>query len=207
MKNLLAILIPYTPDREQLLNRVIAQIHEQMKDHPVIIITNLDKGHKNGGKTTGEKRNELLDAARENNASHVAFVDSDDLIGPNYIERNMEGVYANADCCELWGQYYENGKMMNPFHHSIVHDHWYQDEKFYYRNPNHLNTIKLEHFNSVVFQDKTVGEDAWMSIDMQKTGRLKVEHPIKEIIYSYFAGGRKDHSKEMAMALKRGTKL
>jgi hypothetical protein len=207
MTPLLAILIPYTPDRQHLYDRVTAQIREQILHHPVIIIPKLTRHSKAGGPTTGQKRNECLEDARQRGASHIAFVDSDDLVSPHYIEQIIPGVYGDYDCCELWGQYYENGKQFNPFHHSIAHTHWWQDDKFYYRNPNHLNVIKLDLLNGIRFQDKTIGEDGHYSIDLQKAGVLKKEYPIKEIIYYYFAGSRKDHNQEPIMAARRGTKL
>lgn len=207
MTPLLAILIPYTHDRKPLLDRLLKQLDEQIKDHPVTVIAHLDKGAKRGGKTTGKKRNELLDAARKEGATHVSFIDSDDLISPTYIETVMPCVYGDYDCCELWGQYYENGKQFNPFHHSVKHDHWWQDEKFYYRNPNHLNVIKLSLLENIRFQDKTIGEDGHFSIDIQKAGILKNEYPIKEIIYYYFAGSKKNHAQEPLMAERRGVKI
>jgi hypothetical protein len=205
MTPLLAILIPYTPDREQLVKRVLKQLGEQIKNHPVKVIECLSVHSKHGGPSTGSNRNSLLESARQVNASHIAFIDSDDLISPRYIDAVMPGVYGDYDCCELWGQYYENGKQFNPFHHSIVHDHWWQDDKFYYRNPNHLNVIKLDLLKNIRFQDKTIGEDGHFSIDLQKAGVLKKEYPIKEIIYYYFKGG--DTSTQMETVLKRGTKL
>lgn len=205
MNPLLALLIPYTHDRQALYDRVVRQINDQISFHPVIIIPELTKHSKQGGPTTGAKRNILLDKARQAGASHVAFIDSDDLISPNYIEAVMPAVYGGYDCAELWGMYYENGKQFNPFHHSIIHDHWWQDSKFYYRNPNHLNTIKLSLLKDIRYQDKTVGEDGHFSIDIQKAGVLKREYPVKEIIYYYFKGG--DTSTQMATAQQRGTTL
>jgi glycosyltransferase involved in cell wall biosynthesis len=207
MTPLLAILIPYTPDRKIVCDRVTNLLYSQINEHPVIIIKNLTRRHKDGGPTTGFKRNQLLEGARNNGASHVAFVDSDDLVSPNYIEAVMPGVYGDYDCCELWGQYYENGKQMNPFHHSIVHDRWWQDSKFYYRNPNHLNVIKLSLLNNIKFKDQTIGEDGHFSIAIHESGVLKNEYPIKEIIYYYFAGGNKNHIQEPGMAQRRGVKL
>lgn len=207
MTPLLAILIPYTPDRQRLYDRVAAQIIEQRKHHPVIVLTKVSKHSNEGGPTTGQKRNALLDAARDHNASHIAFVDSDDLVSPRYIDAVMPAVYGDYDCAELWGQYYENGKQMNPFHHSIKHDHWWQDDRFYYRNPNHLNVIKLDLLKDIRFQDKTVGEDGHYSIDLQKAGVLKKEYPVNEIIYYYFAGRNKNHELEPMMAQRRGTTL
>lgn len=209
MKPLLAILIPTTPDRQRLLDRLMKELDKQRVGHEVIIIINETLSAKEGGPTTGAKRNQLLDAAREQGASHIAFIDSDDLISPRYIEAVMPAVLGDYDCAELWGQYYENGKIFNPFHHSIIHDHWYQDSKFYYRNPNHLNVIKLSLLDNISFQDKTIGEDGHYSIDIQKAGVLKNEYPIKEILYFYFAGAesRKNHDWEVKEVQRRGTAL
>jgi glycosyltransferase involved in cell wall biosynthesis len=209
MTPLLAILIPFTPDRQLLHDRVSKQIEDQIGGHPVEIISYKTESNKNGGPTTGAKRNRLLELARENNASHIAFVDSDDLVSPRYIEAVMPGVYGDYDCCELWGQYYVLEKPGMPFHHSIQHDHWWQDNKAYYRNPNHLSVIKLAHLHDIRFQDKTVGEDGHYSIDIQKTGRLKKEYPVKEIIYHYFDGDKtkKNHALEPMITQRRGTKL
>lgn len=207
MTPLLAILIPYTPDRQGLFYRVAAQLREQIKEHPVIVIPYLTPHSRSGGPTTGEKRNWLLDKARAQGASHIEFVDSDDLVSHHHIDTVMPAVYGDYDCAELWGQYYENGKQMNPFHHSIKHDHWWQDERFYYRNPNHLNVIKLELLKDIRFQDKTIGEDGHYSIDLQKAGVLIKEYPINEIIYYYFAGRNKNHDLEPLMVQRRGTTL
>lgn len=208
MKNNLAILIPTTPDRHKLLDRLLKQIEPQIRGrHNVEVLINETAPHKLGGPTTGAKRNTLLDRAREMGATHVAGIDSDDLISDRYFDVVMPGVYGDYDCCELWGQYYENGKQFNPFHHSIVHDHWWQDDRFYYRNPNHLNVIKLDLLKNIRFQDKTIGEDGHFSIDIQKEGLLKKQYPVNEIIYYYFAGRNRDHEFELETARRRGTAL
>jgi hypothetical protein len=206
MKPLLAILIPTLYQNATLYDRVHAELQKQIGDQPVIIIPELD----NRTLTTGAKRNLLLDKARAlQTVTHVAHFDDDDLPGPNYIKHGMETVEGDYDCCELWGQYYENNKQMNPFHHSIAHDHWWQDDAFYYRNPNHLNFIKLSLLDDIKFQDKTIGEDGHFSIDLQKLGVLRREKPCGEIIYHYFAGNKKlkDHAQEPLMAQRRGTRL
>lgn len=177
-----AILIPTLSERQQLLNRVIAEIDRQRKGHDVIVITLSD----NREKTTGQKRNELIQAAVNANAEYVAFVDDDDMIGENYIKRNMDGIAMGFDCNSLMGRIYFKGKPGNPFHHSIIYDHWWQDAKMYYRNPNHLNCIRLDKIKDIPFRDQTIGEDGHFSIDIQKAGVLKTEYQIKEIIYHYY---------------------
>lgn len=178
----LAILIPTLTSRERLFSRLMAEIDRQREGKDVIVITLKD----NGEKTTGHKRNELIQAAVNANAEYVAFVDDDDMIGENYVKLNLEGISMGFDCNSLMGRIYFKGKPGNPFHHSIVYDHWYQDDKMYYRNPNHLNCIRLEKIKDIPFQDQTIGEDGHWSIDIQKAGVLKTEFQIKEIIYHYY---------------------
>lgn len=194
------ILIPTLPERKLLLDRLIKEILRQMNEHglsggvneedwhdmetDVCILVNED----NREKTTGKKRNELIQRAVEFGAKAIAFVDDDDLIGPTYIQRAMEFVESGLDCAELFGQYYENGKKGNPFHHSLKYDHWFQDATMYYRNPNHLSFLRLDKVKDIKYQDITIGEDGQYSIALQNDGVLKTEYPIPEIIYYYFAG-------------------
>lgn len=178
----LAVLIPTLTDRAKLLNRLMAELDRQRKGKDVIVITLEDSGEK----TTGQKRNELIQSAVEAEAEYVSFFDDDDLPGENYITRNLEGIAGGFDCCSLTGRIYFKGKPGNPFIHSIKYDHWWQDKNFYYRCPNHLNCIKLELIKDISFQDKYIGEDGNFSMDVQKAGVLKTEFEIKEIIYHYY---------------------
>lgn len=136
-------------------------------------------------------------------------MDADDLVGPNYVKVGLDTMAGGYDCAELWGQYYENNKMMNPFHHSIKYKEWSQDAKYYYRNPNHLNFIKLSLLEKIKFKDQTVGEDGHFSIDLQKANILHRQYPCNEIIYYYFAGSKKlkKHDQEQLWANQRGTKV
>lgn len=177
-----AILIPALSNRAKLLNRLLAELDRQRKGKDVVVIVLSD----NGEKTTGTKRNELIQAAMGIEAEYVAFVDDDDMVSPNYIDLNLEGIAMGLDCNSLLGRIYFKGKPGNIFHHSIIYDHWWQDSKMYYRNPNHLNCIRLEKIKDIPFKDQTIGEDGHFSIDIQKAGVLKTEFQIKEIIYNYY---------------------
>lgn len=207
MKPLLAILIPSTPDRQRLLDRLMKELDRQRAGHDCVVITNLTFKENEGGPTTGFKRNELVRKAFEINASHITFFDDDDIPGPTYVQRNMEAVNGDYDTIELWGQYYESNKIMNPFHHSIKYDRWFQDKNTYYRCNNHLNLMKLELIKDIPFQDKTVGEDGNWSMDIQRAGVLKKEYPVNEITYFYFAGRNKNHDWEVKEVQRRGIAL
>lgn len=206
MKPLFAILIPFTPDRRRLLDRLMGELDKQRVGHDCVIITHETEHSKDGGPSTGAKRNDLLDKAREQNASHIAFVDVDDLIGPNYIVRNMECVNGDYDCGELYGRIYFHNKPGNIFHHSIEYKEWFQTDKMYMRMPNHLNCIRLDHCNEILFQDKTVGEDFWWSEGLRLSGRLVNQYPIKEVIYHYLCGKR-DYNLELELVKQLGNSI
>lgn len=198
-----AVLIPTLPERKELLQRVINVLLAQMNDLDLLGGVNEKDAPEcemdvsiliysdNREKTTGEKRNELVEWAIEFGAKGIAFIDDDDLVGPTYIKRAMEFVDSGMDCAELFGQYYENGKKLNPFHHSLKYDHWFQDAKMYYRNPNHLSFLRLDKVKDIKYPHITIGEDGQYSIALQKAGVLKTEYPIPEIIYYYYAGNPK----------------
>lgn len=185
----LAILIPTTPDRKPTFDRLINELTRQSKGFNVEILINEDKGHKNGGKTTGTKRNELMQAAVKTGAQYVAHFDSDDMPGSNYIQCNFEGIEKGVDCCSLWGQiYWKAMKPGKPFHHSLKYDRWFEDSRYYFRTPNHLNCVKLDLVKHIPFPDQTFGEDGKWSEAVHAAKVLKTEYEINEVIYHYYAG-------------------
>lgn len=191
MRPKLAILIPTIDGRETYFNRLISTLEEQKKwfpDNDVIILTLKDGGYRNGGKNIGAKRNELIQMAVNAGASHRAFIDDDDMVSNEYLKLNMPGVYGNYDCNSLVGIYSENG-IINPkkhiFIHSLKYDKWWEDDTTYYRNPNHLNVIKLELVKDIIFEDKNFGEDGCFSEELARQNKVKTEYEITEPFYQY----------------------
>lgn len=182
MNPLLAILIPTLPERQRLLNRLLAELDKQRVNKNVIIILSEDQKQW----TTGGKRNALVAAAVQNNATHISFADDDDMIGTTYIQRGIEFMESGLDCAELWGNYYVRGKLIKPFHHSIAHKEWYEDKRAYYRCVNHLNFQKLSLVKDIPFPDQNFGEDGKQSYAMRDAGVFKTEYKIPEVIYHYY---------------------
>lgn len=195
-----ALLIPTLPERKPLRDRLITEILRQMNelglsggvnesDWPdletdVCILINED----NREKTTGKKRNELIQKADELGACAVAFIDDDDMIGPTYIKRAMEFANSGYDVCELWGQIYWSGKKGKPFHHSIKYKEWNEDDKIYMRTPNHLNFMTLDLIKNIPFPDQSFGEDGQASYAWRDAGVFNTEMPCKDILYHYHCG-------------------
>jgi hypothetical protein len=186
--NKLAILIPTLESRSFLLKRcmtnLVAQILHAKADEDVKILTLLD----NGEMSTGAKRNQLVKDAAELGFETYAFIDDDDLPGPTYIQRGLEFVASGMDCASLVGQIYWDGKPGKPFLHSLEWKEWFEDDKFYYRMPNHLNFVRMDKVKDIQFPDQKFGEDGQWSYAVRDAGVLKTEFKIEEVIYHYFCG-------------------
>lgn len=196
----LAILICTLPERKQLLNRLVIQLLQQMNDldltggvgemdtveceMDVCILINED----NREKTTGKKRNELVELAVKFGANTVAFVDDDDLVGVSYLKTAMEFVNSDCDCCELWGNIYWSGKKGKPFHHSIEYKEWYEDDKTYFRTPNHLNFMRVALIKDIPFPCQNFGEDGQASYAWRDAGVFKKQMPCSDVLYHYYVG-------------------
>lgn len=187
----LAILIPTLTERKHLFERCYNELTRQINalENPSDVkIFPLEDQRQH---TTGAKRNDLKDAAYIQGYKYGAFLDDDDMPRENYIKLQLEVANSGLDCGSLWGQIYWNGKPGKPFHHSVVYTAATEDDKFYYRAPNHLNAINLHLVRDIRFQDKNFGEDGCWMEDIQKARVLKTEYQINEIIYDYFCGHTK----------------
>lgn len=139
--------------------------------------------------TIGEKRNRLLSQAK---GKYICFIDDDDSVSWNYVLLLMQGIEKDVDCCSLVGLYRVDGKDDGLFEHSIKY-HKYktnkQDEGVvlikYERYPNHLNCIRASIAKQFKFPEKNWGEDTDWATQIKKSGLLKTEHIIDQIIYYY----------------------
>lgn len=184
----IGILIPTLTSRKELFNRVHAELIIQVVENGAQFYVGIFVNEDNGEKTTGTKRNELVEEAQSMGVQAIAFFDDDDLPGPTYIKRGLEFLHSGLDCAELWGNIYWNGKAGKPFHHFIECKEWWEDDKFYYRCPNHLNFMNLDKVKDFKFPDQNFGEDGQWSMAIKEAGVLKTQYAIPEVIYHYFNG-------------------
>jgi hypothetical protein len=131
----------------------------------------------------GEKRNSLLQSC---NGTYCCYIDDDDKITEDYF-KVIEESQLKYDCIALNGIMFEDGKEKKPFYHSLKYNKWFEDEKGYYRNPNHLNPIKTSIAKQFRFPDENNGEDYNFSRELLKSGLLKTEyvHNKTQYIYMY----------------------
>jgi len=164
------ILIPTTPDRQQLLDRLQNQLSDQIRNCHAIDKVYIKIIEDNRENTTGFKRNQLIEFAVKTECHSISFIDSDDLVGDTYIQRAVEFIDSGMDTAELWGDIYWSGKKGKPFHHSIIHEKWWEDNQFYYRCNNHLNFMRLDVVKDVKFPDQNFGEDGQWSMKIKELG-------------------------------------
>jgi glycosyltransferase involved in cell wall biosynthesis len=178
MEHLIDILIPTLPERRTKLTVLLRELESQIGDLPIIILTLED----NRQQTTGAKRNQLIQMAT---AHYVCFFDDDDWPSIHYIENMYAAALSGLDCASFRGKIDIGGRVWKPFIHSLSVHEWHEADGVYYRYPNHLNLIKRNLAAQIQFPDKTIGEDHEWSTAMHKSGLLKTEYEIEDIIYYY----------------------
>lgn len=85
---LLSILISTLPSRIATYSQLISELDRQATGKPVEIIALCD----NRARTTGEKRNSLLQSAQ---GQFSTFIDDDDSIAADYVDSILEAIVAN----------------------------------------------------------------------------------------------------------------
>lgn len=179
----LSILIPTIVGREDDCNCLIQCLEKQITDRNKVQIIILKD---NKEITIGEKRNKLLEMA---NGEYVAFIDDDDLVSENYIAVLLEAIESGSDCASLMGELVADGIYDGIFEHSIKYKVWRTNGDMEYvkyeRPPNHLNCIKSSIAKQFKFPELKHGEDHVWSMDIQKSGILKTEYYIDQVIYFY----------------------
>jgi len=185
MTPLLNILICHIPERYDFMKRLTNILDPQLAKHKNNVVCLSDDSRY---KSIGKKRNDLVNRV---NAKYFCFIDDDDRVCSNYIDLLMEGIHKDVDCCSLRGIITEDGQNPLLFEHSIKYQAYRtvsestEGQVRYERYPNHLNCVKTEIGKQFRFPEKNHGEDTEFATQMYKSGLLKTEHEIKQVIYYY----------------------
>jgi glycosyltransferase involved in cell wall biosynthesis len=125
----LSILIPTLPERLTPLGPTVQSLTNQATGKDVEVLVLLD----NRRRSTGAKRNALMDIAR---GDFVAFVDDDDRVTPDYVERLYQALVAHpaADCIVFDVLVDHRGKFTKVARYGVEYRDR-EDRSFYYRKP------------------------------------------------------------------------
>jgi len=179
----LSILIPTIPDRRRMLSELISSIEHQSQFYGEIEIAVCN----NISDSIGAKRNKLLAAST---GKYIVFIDDDDRVSDDYINRLMWGIKLGVDVCSLKGSYSIDGVFNGIFEHSLKYKEWKTNFEVaapirYERYPNHLNCIRADIAKQFKFPEVNHGEDHNWAKQIHESGLLKIEHYIDSIIYYY----------------------
>lgn len=174
----LSVLICSLPERGEKLQRLMQIVHPQLDRYwkTVRFYVNMDTEI-----SIGAKRNKLVnDCAGE----YCCFLDDDDLISLDYLEKITEAIESGSDCIGINGIITFNNQYPRHFFHTIEVDEWYTNGHEYYRTPNHLNPIKRDIVKQVMFNaNSSFGEDIEFSKQVKRF--LHTETLIDSPIYYY----------------------
>jgi len=150
----------------------------------VEVLTELD----DGTRSIGWKRNALLDRA---SGEYVCFVDDDDIVSSDYVERILKATQSKPDCVGMHLLHFRDAVLKGFTYHSVKYASWYEEVDRstgylrFYRCPNHLNPVRREHALKCRFPDCSFGEDRVYSMKLRKC--LVTEEYVVEPIYFYLS--------------------
>ena len=174
----LSILIPTLEERRESLAGLRAELDRQVGKRNVEVLHLSD----NRQMSIGQKRNMLLNQSQ---GEYVAFVDDDDMVFYDYVDKVLNALTRNPDCTSLTGEIVFSDGYSRPFIHSLRYTQWIDDHgnKVYYRPPNHLNAVRRSIAVQVGFPPWNSGEDRSFSMGIRH--HLKTEQWIDGCIYTY----------------------
>lgn len=144
-------MIATMPKRQERLNKLLRNLKQQINEYvEVIIDDSMDYN-------IGVKRQLLLDKA---NGEYIVYIDDDDQISKEYIDKILEAAKSGADCMAITGLITTNGLYPKKWYISKKYGKWFERNKIYYRTPNHISPVKRSIAIQAGFPPISQGEDA-----------------------------------------------
>lgn len=172
----LSILIPSVFERYNSLKTLTDHINSQIngnKDVELIVLL------ENRRRSIGQKRNHLLEMSK---GEYVVFVDDDDRISDDYVEKLLAAISYNPDCV-----IFDVSVTINNGPPKIAkYDYRYgysEDNNYYYRQPNHIMCYKREIAIRHKYLDLSEQEDTeWAP---RASAEIRSQFKIAKVLYMY----------------------
>jgi hypothetical protein len=178
----ISVLICTIPSRNTLFLKLFEKINYLIKSLSMKVEVLFDNST---DISIGTKRSLLLTRSR---GKYSCFIDDDDDITTEYfiVYQDMFNSGIDYDSAVINGMFYLNSEQKKPFHHSIQHETWFDDETGYFRNPNHLNLIKTSICKKINYKNQNFGEDYDFSKRLHDSKLIKNEYKHDKFQYLYF---------------------
>lgn len=173
----LSILICSVTNRvKTFLPRLLSVLEPQLNDNVEVLIS-VD----NKKRTVGEKRNDLVNQSA---GKYVVFVDDDDMVSSDYVYSLVEAQKENTDVITFDANRYVNDVFDKQVKYGVQYRKDSEDQKYYYRIPNHLMCFKRDVAMKVSYPYKSFGEDAdWAR---KVFYNIQSQHNIDKVLYHYY---------------------
>ena len=185
----LSILIPSVPERILYLNKQIDNLYNQIGEKQVELLVFID----NRKRTTGRKRNNLIDLAQ---GKYIVFVDDDDTLSEEYVSSLLNAIIKNpeADCIVFDVMYHDvkkDKKILVKYGKEYSHDYDAKNNQ-YTRKPNHLMCYSNKIASDVKYENISYNEDdRWGNLAHSK---INNQVRIDKILYTYDYVCNKPHN-------------
>lgn len=183
---ILSILIPTVPQRANLFLELHAEINKQLEMANAFgIVEIISDDAPKGVKTTGNKRNDLINAAK---GEYVWFIDDDDMIMPNAIQNVLTALEQKPDALAINGIMTTNGADKKEWYISKDLEYtadYSKGYEVYLRPTNHITPTKKEIAKLIQFENKSNFEDYAYCMELKRLGLIKTEIKINEPVYHY----------------------
>lgn len=163
---------------DRISKQINEQINEQIAGRSIQFLYLGD----NKSMTVGEKRNYLMTMSK---GERIIFIDDDDLITDNYIDRIWEYSHMDFDCVGIGVEFTKDGKNNSKYDYGYKKNinHRVGGHRVYGRMPNHLCLWKREVAKRCKFPERNLGEDhQWAEGQLLKGYSF---HKTDEVIYHY----------------------
>jgi len=174
----LSILICTLPEPFREPNDLFKKLTYQAANKSVQILYLGD----NKSMSVGEKRNHLMDTCK---GDRIIFVDDDDYVSDNYIEKLLEYCELNFDCVSIGVRMTHNNEMERIYDYTFKQNINKREngQRVAGRMPNHLCLWRKKIALRCRFPDKSLGEDhEWANAQIIKGYSF---FDTKEILYHY----------------------
>lgn len=128
----------------------------------------------------GEARQLLVDEAQ---GEYCNFVDDDDLVPFDYVERILAEL-GPVDMVGFNVGIWIDGKWSRTAFHSLANKNWREDSTGCYRDLSHLNPVRTKFVRMVKFEG-TRGEDHRWANGLRELDVVKTEKYINDMMYLY----------------------
>jgi len=180
----LSILIPTLESRRSECARLCEQIHQQIRFARACDTVELLTLRDSGAAAIGSKRNRLIAMA---SGRFVVFVDDDDTVSDEYVERLLEAIreHPDVDCVCISGEIDFRGSHRRKMIHSIRFGDWGYNGESYSRPPCHITPIRREIAQRYPFAEVNYGEDMEWSMRINRDRALEKEIVLDRVLYFY----------------------